>query len=62
MGRWLDFNDNWFGKGGGHPSDMWGALLAVGDYQCRRNDPILMPEILENGIKSLRSDGTPFDR
>ena len=24
MGRWLDFNDSWFGKGGGHPSDMWG--------------------------------------
>lgn len=57
MGRWLDFNDSWFGKGGGHPSDMWGALLAVGDYQCRRNDPILMPEILENGIKAYEVMG-----
>ncbi|HAA91253.1 MAG TPA: 2-methylcitrate dehydratase, partial [Rhodospirillaceae bacterium] len=26
MGRWLDFNDSWFGKGGGDPSDMWGAI------------------------------------
>jgi 2-methylcitrate dehydratase len=33
--RYLDFNDSYFAPGGGHPSDMIGALLAVADaYQC----------------------------
>ncbi len=29
--RWLDFNDTWLAKEWGHPSDNFGALLAVGD-------------------------------
>jgi 2-methylcitrate dehydratase len=51
MGRWLDFNDSWFGQGGGHPSDMWGAILGMGDYLSRNGTPVSMAKLLELGIK-----------
>lgn len=57
MGRWLDFNDSWFGKGGGHPSDMWGALLAVGDYRSRQGNALSMAELLDFGIKAYEVMG-----
>lgn len=56
MGRWLDYNDSWFGKyAGGHPSDMFGAILALGDYLSRTDTgrhPITMGDVLVSGIKS----------
>jgi 2-methylcitrate dehydratase len=57
MGRWLDFNDSWFGKGGGHPSDMWGAILATADYLARRGREIKMDEVLTLGIKAYEIMG-----
>lgn len=57
MGRWLDFNDSWFGKGGGHPSDMWGAILGVGDYLARRGQTLSMAPLLELGIKAYEIMG-----
>lgn len=51
-GRWLDFNDSWFGAGGGHPSDMFGALLATGDHLSRRGDTVSMAAILDLAIKA----------
>ena len=38
MVRWLDFNDTWLAAEWGHPSDNLGAILAVADYQDRRDD------------------------
>ncbi|MDA0654955.1 MAG: 2-methylcitrate dehydratase [Proteobacteria bacterium] len=57
MGRWLDFNDSWFGKGGGHPSDMWGAILGMGDYRSRHGSALTMETVLELGIKAYEIMG-----
>ncbi|MCU0707345.1 MAG: bifunctional 2-methylcitrate dehydratase/aconitate hydratase [Pirellula sp.] len=35
--RWLDYNDTWLAAEWGHPSDNFGAILAVGDYLDRSN-------------------------
>jgi len=51
-GRWHDFNDSWFGVGGGHPSDMFGALLATGDHLSRRGEKVSMATILDLAIKA----------
>ena len=37
MNRWLDYNESYFGKEGGHPSDNIGAVFAVCDYISRVN-------------------------
>lgn len=56
LGRWLDYNDSWFGKGGGgHPSDMFGAILAMGDYLSRNSDGrrgVTMGDLLDAGTKA----------
>jgi len=57
MGRWLDFNDSWFGTGGGHPADMWGALLGTSDWLSRRarhqsGVPVSMAVVLDRAIKA----------
>ncbi len=36
--RWLDYNDTWLAAEWGHPSDNFGAILAVTDY-LDRNRP-----------------------
>lgn len=35
MIRWLDYNDTWLAAEWGHPSDNFGAILAVADYLDR---------------------------
>ncbi|MCS7152353.1 MAG: bifunctional 2-methylcitrate dehydratase/aconitate hydratase [Bacteroidia bacterium] len=35
--RWLDYNDTWLAKEWAHPSDNFGAILAVGDYVSQKN-------------------------
>jgi 2-methylcitrate dehydratase len=35
MVRWLDFNDTWLAAEWGHPSDNFGAILALADYLDR---------------------------
>src|SRR5215469_789250 len=37
MIRWLDFNDTWLAAEWGHPSDNFGAILAVADYLGRQS-------------------------
>jgi 2-methylcitrate dehydratase len=40
MVRWLDFNDTWLAAEWGHPSDNFGAILAIADYLDRSaNNP-----------------------
>lgn len=43
--RWLDFNDTWLASEWGHPSDNYGAILAVADHISRANR--------DNGRQSL---------
>jgi 2-methylcitrate dehydratase len=38
MIRWLDFNDTWLAAEWGHPSDNFGAILALTDYLDRNPD------------------------
>jgi 2-methylcitrate dehydratase len=40
MIRWLDFNDTWLAAEWGHPSDNFGAILAVTDFLNRQTDPV----------------------
>lgn len=35
MIRWLDYNDTWLAAEWGHPSDNFGAILAIADYLDR---------------------------
>ena len=35
MIRWLDYNDTWLAAEWGHPSDNFGAILALADYMDR---------------------------
>src|SRR3989338_2391196 len=60
--RWLDFNDTWLAAEWGHPSDNLGAILAVSDYQSRKNmlegkAPILVKDILMAMIKAHEIQG-----
>jgi 2-methylcitrate dehydratase len=57
MGRWLDFNDSWFGTGGGHPADMLGGLLGTADWMSRRaraegEAPVVMATVATLAIKA----------
>lgn len=62
MIRWLDFNDTWLAAEWGHPSDNLGAILAVADYQSRKNisekkSPLLMRDVLTAMIKAYEIQG-----
>ncbi len=35
--RWLDFNDTWLAAEWGHPSDNFGAILAIADHLSRKS-------------------------
>lgn len=60
--RWLDFNDTWLAAEWGHPSDNFGAILAVADYVSRVNIaggrvPLTMYDALTAGIKAYEIQG-----
>jgi len=60
MIRWLDYNDTWLGKEWGHPSDNFGALLAVTDYLSRNrsNDfDVSVKDLLSAAIKAYEIQG-----
>src|SRR6478609_2953297 len=62
MIRWLDFNDTWLAAEWGHPSDNLGAILAVADYQSRKNvaakkSPLVMRDVLTAMIKAHEIQG-----
>lgn len=65
LGRWLDYNDSWFGKfAGGHPSDMFGAILPMGDFLSRNGAyrrPQTMRDMLVSGIKAYEIFGLHLD-
>ncbi len=62
LNRWLDFNDSYFGKEGGHPSDNLGSILAVTDYLSRKRRasgevPFTMADVLSAIIKAHEVQG-----
>ncbi|MDE2780491.1 MAG: MmgE/PrpD family protein [Chloroflexota bacterium] len=56
MIRYLDCNDSYFSPGGGHPSDMIAAVLAVGDAYSRSGRELLTSITLAYEIFARLSD------
>jgi 2-methylcitrate dehydratase len=62
MIRWLDYNDTWLAAEWAHPSDNFGAILAVADHLSRQNiaggkSPLRMREVLTAAIKAYEIQG-----
>jgi 2-methylcitrate dehydratase len=62
MIRWLDFNDTWLAAEWGHPSDNFGAILAVADYVSQTRTaaggaPLSLRDVLTAGIKAYEIQG-----
>jgi len=60
--RWLDYNDTWLAKEWGHPSDNFGAILAVADYVSRQRgargeQPYRVRDVLTAAIKAYEIQG-----
>lgn len=60
--RWLDFNDTWLAAEWGHPSDNFGAILAIADHLNRKSRSnstrqIDVSEVLKNAIKAYEIQG-----
>ncbi len=62
--RWLDFNDTWLAAEWGHPSDNFGAILALTDYLDRNPDNTWQPnrewtirDVLNSAIKAYEIQG-----
>ena len=57
--RWLDYNDTWLAAEWGHPSDNFGAILAVADYLSRqaasKNPHLSPPPVRGRMVKSATS-------
>jgi len=64
MIRWLDYNDTWLAAEWGHPSDNFGAILALADYLDRNPDNAwqaqrewTVGDVLEAAIKAYEIQG-----
>src|SRR5207248_904125 len=57
MIRWLDFNDTWLAAEWGHPSDNFGAILAVTDYACRNGRAYTVGDLLTAMIQAHEIQG-----
>ncbi len=60
--RWLDYNDTWLAKEWGHPSDNFGAILAVADFVSRQRrergeSPYRVRDVLTAAIKAYEIQG-----
>jgi 2-methylcitrate dehydratase len=59
--RWLDFNDTWLAAEWGHPSDNFGGILAVADYQNRatpkRTPALTVRDVLTAAIRAYEIQG-----
>jgi 2-methylcitrate dehydratase len=62
--RWLDYNDTWLAAEWGHPSDNFGAILALADYldrnpsnRWRTGSPIRLEEVLRWAIAAYEIQG-----
>ncbi len=62
MIRWLDFNDQFSGAQGSHPSDNLAGVLMLADHLSRQRtaagrEPLLMRDVLEGLIKAYEIQG-----
>jgi 2-methylcitrate dehydratase len=55
--RWLDYNDTWLAAEWGHPSDNFGAILAVAEHVSRRGRPLRMRDVLAAGVRAYEIQG-----
>jgi 2-methylcitrate dehydratase len=55
--RWLDFNDTWLAAEWGHPSDNFGAILAVADYLDRNGKKVTLIQVLDAAIRAYEIQG-----
>ena len=55
--RWLDFNDTWLAAEWGHPSDNFGALLAIADWQDRSGHRFTVRDVLAYAVKAYEVQG-----
>jgi 2-methylcitrate dehydratase len=55
--RWLDFNDTWLAAEWGHPSDNFGAILAVADWLDRGERRVAVRDVLAAAIKAYEIQG-----
>jgi 2-methylcitrate dehydratase len=58
--RWLDFNDTWLAAEWGHPSDNYGAILAIADFLSRSPDTVrtfIVKDVLDWAIKAYEIQG-----
>ncbi|MCX8113236.1 MAG: bifunctional 2-methylcitrate dehydratase/aconitate hydratase [Bacteroidia bacterium] len=60
--RWLDYNDTWLAKEWAHPSDNFGAILAIADYVSQRRrrqgqPPYTVRDVLTAAIKAYEIQG-----
>ena len=60
--RWLDFNDTWLAAEWGHPSDNFGAILAISDHMSRKSRsegdlPIDLRQVLTAAVKAYEIQG-----
>ena len=55
--RWLDFNDTWLAAEWGHPSDNFGAILAVADFLDRNGKKVTLSEVLDAAIRAYEIQG-----
>ena len=56
--RWLDFNDTWLAAEWGHPSDNYGAILAVADFMNRSSGKDFnVADVLKYAIKTYEIQG-----
>ncbi|MDP6668083.1 MAG: bifunctional 2-methylcitrate dehydratase/aconitate hydratase, partial [Dehalococcoidia bacterium] len=60
--RWLDFNDTWLAAEWGHPSDNFGAILAIADHLSRKSRlqgkrPIGVIEVLKSAVRAYEIQG-----
>jgi 2-methylcitrate dehydratase len=61
MIRWLDFNDTWLAAEWGHPSDNFGAILAVADYLSRqskaKSGAFTVRDVLKSAVQAYEIQG-----
>ena len=60
--RWLDFNDTWLAAEWGHPSDNFGAILAIADHMSRvsRSEgkhPLGVKDVLDAAVRAYEIQG-----
>ena len=60
--RWLDFNDTWLAAEWGHPSDNFGAILAIADHLSRKSkvdssQKFSVGDVLKYAVKAYEIQG-----